>query len=214
MSDGGSTPSCCRRASRWPAACSRRRAGAQTVPGPPLQLVQPEGPSAPPLVVTLQDALERARENDAQFQSAIADAESRRARIARRRSASLLPALSHTTQYLGTQGDTASRRAAASSPTTASTCTARGRSLHQELSAKTLLRRRYRRAQAAEVLAEARLEIAQRGLAVTVTQNYYALVDRRAEVRHRATGRCSRRSAFSTPASSGSVSARSRAATS
>ena len=48
--------------------------------------------------------------------------------------------------------------------------------VHQEISAKTLLRTPYRRAQAAEVLANARLEIAQRGLAVTVTRIYYALV--------------------------------------
>ena len=43
--------------------------------GTPLQLVQPEGQSAPPPLITLQDALERARRLDAQFQSAIADAQ-------------------------------------------------------------------------------------------------------------------------------------------
>src|ERR1035437_7557408 len=44
----------------------------------PVQLVQPSGPgqSAPPITMTLQDALERARKNDAQFLSAVSDAKS------------------------------------------------------------------------------------------------------------------------------------------
>ena len=81
------------------------RATAQDVPaGPPLQLVRPEGSSAPPAVVTLHDALERARENDAQFRSSVADAESAREDRQQARSA-LLPAFSHTTQYLGTESN-------------------------------------------------------------------------------------------------------------
>ena len=72
--------------------------------GPPLQLVQPEGQSASPVVVTLRDALERASKNDAQFQSTAADAQIAREDRAQAKSA-LLPALSHTTQYLGTQGN-------------------------------------------------------------------------------------------------------------
>ena len=48
--------------------------------------------------------------------------------------------------------------------------------MRQEISPKTLLRTPYRRAQASEALANARLEVAQRGLAVTVTRSYYALV--------------------------------------
>src|SRR4051812_31947873 len=53
--------------------------------------------------------------------------------------------------------------------------------LRGEISAQTLLKVPYQRAQAAEALAEARLAIAQRGLAVTVTRYYYALIpaDRR-----------------------------------
>ena len=81
------------------------RASAQDVPaGPPLQLVRPEGPSAPPVVVTLRDALERAKENDAQFRSTAADAEIAREDRSQTKS-SALPALSHTTQYLGTQSN-------------------------------------------------------------------------------------------------------------
>ena len=34
---------------------------------PPLTLVGPEGPAAAPLIITLQDALERAKQNDVTF---------------------------------------------------------------------------------------------------------------------------------------------------
>ena len=48
--------------------------------------------------------------------------------------------------------------------------------VHQEISPNTFMRTPLRKAQAAEAVAQAKLEIAQRGLAVTVTRNYYALV--------------------------------------
>ena len=136
-------------------------AGAQDVPtGSPLQLVRPEGPSAPPAVVTLHGALERAKENDAQFRSSVADVEVAREERAQAKS-SLLPGLSHTTQYLGTQsGPLPSGRFVTNDGVHVFPSWA---VLHQELSARTLLRTPYRRAEAAEVLAEARLEIAQRG---------------------------------------------------
>lgn len=142
--------------------------------GPPVQLVQPEGPAAPPIVVTLRDALDRAKNNDVQLQSAIADAQVAREDRAQAK-ASLLPGVSNSTQYLGTQGN-------GSLPT--------GRFVsndgvhmyrewavaHQEFSANTFLMTGVRRATAAEAVANARLEIAQRGLVVTVTRNYYALL--------------------------------------
>src|SRR4030095_14673843 len=74
-----------------------------TQTNPTVQLVQPEGPAAPPIVITLQDAQERARNNDAQFQLAVADAQvAREDRIEAK--ASLLPSVHNSTQYLGTQG--------------------------------------------------------------------------------------------------------------
>src|SRR5204862_8310345 len=48
--------------------------------------------------------------------------------------------------------------------------------LHQELSSNVFMLTPLRKAQAAEAAAQARLEVAQRGLAVTVTRHYYALV--------------------------------------
>ena len=144
--------------------------------GPPLALAGPEVPAAPPLVVTLQDALERAKQNDPQFLAASADADiAREDRVQAR--ASLLPSLSHTTQYLG------------NSPTP-DNVNPNGRFVsldgvkmyrswavvHQELSPNVLLGTPLRKAQAAEAAAQAKLEVAQRGLGVTVTRSYYALV--------------------------------------
>ncbi len=149
-------------------------AGAQgAAAGSGLQLARPEGPSAPPVVMTLHDALERAKENDAQFRATLADTDSiREDRVQAK--AGLLPALSHTTQYLGTQSNDVlpSGRFVTNDGVHVFRSWA---VLQGEISAKTLLGS-YRRAEAAEVLANARLEIAQRGLAVTVTRLYYALV--------------------------------------
>ncbi len=78
---------------------------AQTPTQPPLVLAQPEPQNGAPPVITLPDALERARTLDAQFQSASTDAQiAREDRVQAR--AGLLPSFSETTQYLGTQGDT------------------------------------------------------------------------------------------------------------
>ena len=145
-------------------------------PLPPLPLVQLQGQSAPPQVVTLQDALERARANDAQFQASVADAASAHEDKTQAR-ASLLPALSGTTQYLGNSS-------------TPNNVNPNGRFvsldgvnmyrvwgvLHQDISPNVLMLTPYRRAQAEEAVAAAKLEIAQRGLAVTITKSYYGLV--------------------------------------
>ena len=91
---------------------------------PAVQLVQPQGPAAPPIVVTLQDALDRAKSNDVQLQSAVADAQVAREDRFQARTA-LLPSVSNSTQYLGTQGNGAFR-AAALFQTMVFTCTGMG----------------------------------------------------------------------------------------
>src|SRR5262245_4873829 len=70
----------------------------------PIQFATPYGSSAPPLTITLRDAIERARRVDAQTLSAAADAKIAHDErtIAR---AAILPNISYTTQYLGTQGN-------------------------------------------------------------------------------------------------------------
>ena len=144
--------------------------------GPPLALVQPEAPAAAPLVITLQDALDRAKQNDQTFLSAAADAANASEDRVQAR-ASMLPTISYSTQYLG------------NSPTP-DNVVPNGRFVsldgtkmyrawgiaHEDLSANVLLGTTLHRAQAAEVAAQAKLEVARRGLAVTVTRNYYALV--------------------------------------
>jgi outer membrane protein len=152
----------------------RAQTTAQPALQPPLVFAQPEPEKGPPPVITLQDALERARQTDAAFQSASTDAQiAREDRVQAR--AGLLPSFSESTQYLGTQGDTplATGRFVSND----------GVNLyrewlvaHGEVTSGTFLRTPYKRAQAGEALAQARLEVARRGLAVTVTQRYYALV--------------------------------------
>ena len=155
-------------------------AGAQQPPappsGPPLTLMQPAAPAGAPVVITVQDALERARQNDTTFQAATADAlTATEDRVQAR--ASMLPTVSYSTQYLG------------NSPTP-NNVNPNGRFvsldgvkmyrawgvLRQELSPNVLMKTPLNRARAAEAAAAARLEVAQRGLGVTVTRVYYALV--------------------------------------
>jgi outer membrane protein TolC len=143
-------------------------------PAPPLALVHPEGPTGPPVVLTLPDALERARSNDAQFQSSVADlALAREDRVQAR--SSLLPALSHTTQYLGNQPNGVNPNGRFVSLDGVKMYRSWA-VVHEELSPNTVTLTPLRRTEAAEAVAQAKLEIAQRGLVVTVTRAYYALV--------------------------------------
>jgi outer membrane protein TolC len=147
---------------------------AQSSPVPPLQLVQPEGANGAPAVITLQDALQRARDLDAQYQTASADAALAREDTVQAR-AGLLPAFSFSTQYLGNQanGVNPNGRFVSLDGVNMYRVWAVAR---QELSAPVLTRTPLHRAQFAEAAAAARLEIASRGLVVTVTRAYYALV--------------------------------------
>src|ERR1041384_5808164 len=155
--------------------CAVSLASAQNPPTvPPLPLVQPQGSAAPPPVITLQDALERARQVDAQYQEAITDAAVARedrfqAKVARR------PSVSQLTEHLGTQGN--GRTPNGRFVTTDGVHVYRSWGIvHQDITPDLFFNNTYTRAQAAEAVAAARVEIAQRGLAVTVTRNYYTLV--------------------------------------
>ena len=147
---------------------------AQEPQTPPLTLVQPEGAAGAPLVITLQDALDRARQNDQTFLSAAADAESAREDRVQARSA-LLPSLSHTTQYLGNSPNGVNPNGRYVSLDGVKMYRSWA-VVHQELSPNVLTMTPLRKAQALEAAAQAKLEVAQRGLGVTVTRNYYALV--------------------------------------
>ena len=151
-------------------------AAPQSGSGVPLTLVQPPAPAAAPAVITLQDALERAKQNDVTFLAASTDATTAKEDSVQAR-ASMLPTISYSTQYLG------------NSPTP-NNVVPNGRFVsldgvrmyrawgiaHEDLSANVLTGATLNRARAAEVAAQAKLEVARRGLALTVTKDYYALV--------------------------------------
>lgn len=145
------------------------------VSAPSVQLVRPTGPTgaAAPLTLTLSDTLDRARKNNADYLSAVTDARSAHDdRIQAR--AALLPSATLSAQELLTTGDgilTTSRFV-----TNDGVHVYRGWGIfHQDLSPNTLTFNGYRRAGAAEAVAKAKLEIATRGLVVTVTKAYYDL---------------------------------------
>jgi outer membrane protein len=146
----------------------------QTPEVPPVQLAQPQGQAAPPPLITLQDALDRAQRLDAQYQAAVANAAIAREDRVQARS-SLLPNVSQTTQYLGTQGNGVLPSGRFVSNDGVHLYRSWG-IVHQDLTADTFIKTNVRRAQAAEALANARVEIAQRGLTVVVTRNYYGFV--------------------------------------
>jgi outer membrane protein TolC len=141
---------------------------------PPLALVQPEGAAGPPLVLTFRDALVRAQQNDAQFQASAADAANAREDRVQAK-AGLLPSVSYTTQYLGNQANGVNPNGRFVSLDGVHMYRAWGVA-RQEVSANTFTQATLHKARAEEAAAAARLEVAERGLTVTVTRAYYALV--------------------------------------
>jgi outer membrane protein TolC len=142
-----------------------------------VQLLQPSGPgqATPPATVTLQDAMERARKLDPTLLGAVSDARSAREDRIQARNA-MLPTITATTQYLGTQGN-GGKVSDGRFVTNDGVHVYRAWGVyHEDLSPGVLMGTGYTRAKAAEALANAKSEIARRGLAVTVTKNYYALV--------------------------------------
>jgi len=156
-------------ASSWAAAQSDQSGNGQRLP-----LAQSLGASAPPVVITLQDALERARKLDVEVLSAVSDVQSAGEERVQAKS-SLLPGISVTSQYLGTQGNgvNPSGRYVSNDGVHMYRDWA---VLHEDVTANTFRKTGTQRAEASEILAKARVEVAQRGLAVTVTKNYYAMV--------------------------------------
>lgn len=141
-----------------------------------LQLVRPQSPTGtpPPAVLTLKDALDRARKFDATYLSAATDAKlAHEDRVQAR--AALLPNVSATTQELLAKGNGVFSSGRYVTQDGVHVYRAWG-VLHQDLSPITYLMTGYHRSSAAEALARDRAEIARRGLVVVVTKNYYGLV--------------------------------------
>lgn len=128
-----------------------------------------------PLTLTLQDALERAQKNDAQYLSVVNDAKlAQEDRIQAR--ASQLPSINLRSEYLNTQGNGGVLPTGRYVTNDGVHVYREWGVFHQDLSPATLLGTGYRRAEAAEAQARAKAEIARRGLSVTVTRAYYTLI--------------------------------------
>ena len=131
----------------------------------------PAAGNAAPATITLQDALRMAQANSPQFRAAVTDAGMAREDKVQAR-AGMLPGLSYQAQFLYTEGNgTPSGRFIANN------------SVHEYVSQGNAHEvmglgpvAEYRRTAALEAAARARLEIAERGLVVTVTSTYYNLV--------------------------------------
>ena len=139
--------------------------------------------SGAPVTITLQDALQRARQNNPQYRSAITDLGlAREDRVQAR--AGLLPNLNYNTSFIYTEG--AGPLPANCATSTVGCPTSKfianngvheyisQADVHQALSLTNFAD--YRRTSAALAQARAKAEIAARGLVVTVTQSYYGLV--------------------------------------
>jgi outer membrane protein TolC len=154
------------------ASSAARSQEAQSVP--PLTLVHPAPAVGPPVVLTLRDAIDRAKQNDVQFQTTVTDADIARGDRVQAKAA-LLPTFSYSTQYIGNQANGVNPNGRFVSMDGVNMYRAWA-IMHQEVSPNTFTRAPLRRAEAAEASAQAKMEVAQRGLVVTVTRNYYALV--------------------------------------
>jgi outer membrane protein TolC len=124
-----------------------------------------------PVVVSLADALQRAKLNSPQFQAAVTDLGLAREDRYQAR-ASLLPGVDYNNAFIYTQGNgTASGRYIAANGV--HEYISQGIA-HESIGAAQVLD--YQRAAAAHALAKARAEIAARGLTVTVVQSFYGLL--------------------------------------
>ena len=129
------------------------------------------GPQPATIVLTLADALERARANSPQFQAAVTELGLAREDRYQARAA-LLPGVDYNNAFTYTQGNgTATGRYIGSNGV--HEYVSQGVA-HEVIGAAQVLD--YQRAAAVHALAKARAEIATRGLTVTVVQSYFGLL--------------------------------------
>jgi outer membrane protein TolC len=136
-----------------------------------------------PLTITLQDALQRARQNDPQYRAAaVTDLGlAREDRVQAR--AGLLPNLNYNNSFIYTEGTGQPASCATSTLGCPPSKFIANNGVHEYISQADVHEALsftnfadYRRASAALSLARAKAEIARRGLVVTVTQSYYGLI--------------------------------------
>jgi outer membrane protein TolC len=143
----------------------------------PVQLVYPPKPAeetGPPATITLADALQRAQKYNAEFSLALSDQRVAHEDRLQARNARL-PQFGLRSEYLGTQGNgrTPNGRYVTQDGVHVYREWA---TVHQDLTANVFMGTDYKRSMAAEAIANAKAEIARRGLTVTVTRTFYALV--------------------------------------
>jgi outer membrane protein TolC len=138
-----------------------------------LEAASPQASSQTPLTITLQDALERARKYNVEFNAAQTDQGLAHQDKVQARAA-LLPSATYNNQYLYTQAN----GAGIGTPIFIA-----NNSVHEYLSQGNVHEAvgfadvaNYRRVRAVEAVARAKAEIAARGLVVTVVQAYYGLI--------------------------------------
>ncbi len=169
----------------WPVAAQQTPATNETpqaatageAPQPSVQLEQPGGAAQAPVTITLADAIARAQKINAQYLNTVAGAKNAHENTLQSRNA-MLPQVTATSQYLGTQGNGNLPHGTASGRFVTQDGVHVYRAwgvFKQDLSPTTYLGTGYKYSKAAEALANAQAEIARRGLTVTVTNSYYGL---------------------------------------
>jgi outer membrane protein TolC len=140
-----------------------------------VQFVQAPNQGLAPITITLKDAMDRAGKLDPTVTGAIYDAKSAHEDRLQARNA-MLPQITASSAYLATQGN-GGKISDGRFVTNDGIHVYRAWGVFkQDLSPALMMGTGYKRAKAAEALANAKSEIARRGLAVTVTKDYYGLV--------------------------------------
>jgi outer membrane protein TolC len=154
-----------------PALALAQITAAQTAPDQASAVAAANQAANPPLSLTLQDALNGARKNNPQYRASLTEAGlAREDRVQGR--AALLPNVSYNAAFFYTQGHGVGvGRYIANNGI--HEYISQG-DVHQVISLENIAA--YRRQLAAEIAAQARAEIATRGLVVTVVQAYYGFV--------------------------------------
>ncbi|HEY1799897.1 MAG TPA: TolC family protein [Terriglobales bacterium] len=132
-----------------------------------------DDPTHAPLMLTLQDAIARAKQNLPQFLAAKTDAGLAHQDKVQARAA-ILPSINYENQFLYTQGN-GTPAGVFIANNAVHEYVSQGNA-HESINLAGGQIHDLRRAQALEDAARAKLEIASRGLVVTMTQNYYSLV--------------------------------------
>ena len=148
--------------------------------------------SSPRETITLQEAIKRAQTSDTTYASAVADHAVANAQVNIARS-SLLPGVVYHNQFLYTQAQHVGGKPVATG--TSSPIFIANNGVHEYVSQASItetigpsLLADYRRANADAAVAQARLEVARRGLVFTVVTSYYGVLvaDEKIEVQRRA----------------------------